>query len=173
MLILGIGLLNYKGSSNNKNSNRNSQRPSNTQPTPSSYNQPLNEARTQATPPGRMQTITPGASPLQPRTSTTSLPPNEHYNCGVELWMSNRAAAVKEFQAAADGGDPDAYYYLGLNFAEGRDPSTLQRAELVAALRFFQLAQHGRFRVEARSYEELLGKEYDRRRNIGNDERRN
>jgi tetratricopeptide (TPR) repeat protein len=105
----------------------------------------------------------------RPHTSSTptnaaALSPAEHYQRGVSLWATNRAAAVTEFRAAAAGdGNPDAYYYLGLSFAEGRDPHTMGRAELVAALEFFQRARAGHFSAQARRYEDQLGQEFDRR----------
>ncbi|MGH9943343.1 MAG: hypothetical protein ACRD9R_13420, partial [Pyrinomonadaceae bacterium] len=80
------------------------------------------------------------------------------------LWAANRSASLAEFRAAASAGHPDANYYLGLGMAEGRDLQTLQRAELVAALGYFQRARSGRFAAQARSYEDQLGREYDKRR---------
>ncbi|HYX40776.1 MAG TPA: hypothetical protein VE821_03715, partial [Pyrinomonadaceae bacterium] len=105
----------------------------------------------------------PSASPT-PTNNTSALSPAGHYQRGVSLWATNRAAAITEFRAAAAGdGNPDAYYYLGLSFAEGRDPRTLGRAELVAALEFFQRARAGHFSAQARRYEDQLGQEFDRR----------
>jgi tetratricopeptide (TPR) repeat protein len=101
----------------------------------------------------------PTPAPVNPAT----LSPAEHYQRGVSLWATNRAAAVTEFHAAASNGNPDAYYYLGLNFAEGRDPRTMGQAELVAALEFFQRARNGHFSAQARRYEDQLGQEFDRR----------
>jgi cytochrome c-type biogenesis protein CcmH/NrfG len=90
--------------------------------------------------------------------------PAEHYERGVSLWAANRAAALAEFRTAAGAGNADAYYYLGLSLAEGRDPHTLNRAELVAALEYFQRARAGRFGAQSRRYEDQLGQEFDRRR---------
>lgn len=90
---------------------------------------------------------------------------SDPYTRGVQLWSQNRATAVGEFRQAAQGGNPDAYYYLGLSIAEGRDPQTLNRSELVSALEYFQRARSGRFGASARQYEERLGGEFDRRRN--------
>ena len=116
---------------------------------------PANQAAANATP-------RPHASPAP--VNPSALSPAEHYQRGVSLWATNRNAAVAEFRAAAAGnGNPDAYYYLGLNFAEGRDPRTLGRAELVAALEFFQRARTGHFSAQARRYEDQLGQEFDRR----------
>lgn len=103
-------------------------------------------------------TPTPAPTPAP----STTLSPAERYNRGVELWSSNRAAALTEMRAAANAGNPDAHYHLGLNIAEGRDPRTLKRAELVAAIQYFQAAKRGRFRAQAQRYEDSLGKEYDR-----------
>jgi tetratricopeptide (TPR) repeat protein len=96
--------------------------------------------------------------------ATPALSANEHFNRGVTLWRSNRTAAIAEFHAAANGGNADAYYYLGLSIVEGHDPRTLNHAELVAALNFFQKARYGKFSAQARQYEDQLGKEYDLRR---------
>jgi tetratricopeptide (TPR) repeat protein len=96
------------------------------------------------------------------RASTGS--PSEQYQRGVGLWATNRAAAIAEFRAAAERGNSDASYYLGLNIAEGRDPRALKRAELVAAIVYFGRARRGRFRSQAVTYEEQLGRELDRRR---------
>lgn len=87
------------------------------------------------------------------------------YDRGLQAWQSgNRAAAVRDFQTAAARGNPDAHYYLGLYYAEGRDPKSLQDAALVAALGHFQNASRGRFGGQAQRYAQTLGAEYDRRR---------
>ncbi|HMF56457.1 MAG TPA: hypothetical protein VK619_08945, partial [Pyrinomonadaceae bacterium] len=107
----------------------------------------------------------PDAQPEQPKPNTKPAGSvTDHYKRGLDLWGQNRQAAIQEFRVAAQS-NPDAYYYLGLNLAEGRDPHVLQRAELVAALQYFQLAQRGAHRAEAAQYAERLGREYDRRRN--------
>jgi hypothetical protein len=80
------------------------------------------------------------------------------------LWATNRGAAVAEFRAAAERGNNDASYYLGLSIAEGRDPRALKRADLVAAIVHFGRARRGKFRAQAVTYEEQLGRELDRRR---------
>jgi len=92
------------------------------------------------------------------------LSPAARYERGASLWVANRGAALAEFRAAATAGHADAYYYLGLSMAENREPKDLSRAELVAALNYFQHARAGRFSNQARGYEERLGKEYDKRR---------
>jgi tetratricopeptide (TPR) repeat protein len=107
------------------------------------------------------------SSPSPTPTPEASSPPKEftpieRYNRGVELWSQNRAAAVIEFQAAKNV--PDAHYYLGLVIAEGRDPSSLSRAELVSALLHFQIAQNSRHGTQSRQYADQLGLEYDRRK---------
>lgn len=103
-----------------------------------------------------------------PRSTPTALPanasPKDHYERGSQLWRANRRAALAEFAAAAQGGNADADYYLGLSLAEGRDPRALKRGELVAALSYFQRARRSHFSAEARRYEDSLGREYDRRR---------
>ncbi|HJR09335.1 MAG TPA: tetratricopeptide repeat protein [Pyrinomonadaceae bacterium] len=117
--------------------------------------------------PARVETAssstTTAAAP--PRASTGS--PSEQYQRGVGLWATNRAAAIAEFRAAAERGNSDASYYLGLSIAEGRDPRALKRAELVAAIVHFGRARKGRFRAQSVAYEEQLGRELDRRRNQG------
>ena len=95
------------------------------------------------------------------------LSPRERYERGVRLWQSNRAAAVSDFAAAAQAGNGDANYYLGLNLVEGRDARALSRGQLVAALNYFQRARRGRHSTEARRRAEELGLEYDRRRIAG------
>jgi hypothetical protein len=99
-----------------------------------------------------------------PATLPVAASPKDHYARGVELWRTNRAAALSEMGTAAQSGNADASYYLGLNLAEGRDPRALRRAELVAALTYFQRARRSHFSAEARRYEDSLVREYDRRR---------
>jgi tetratricopeptide (TPR) repeat protein len=116
-----------------------------------------------AVPTGEMSrpTVAPTQPPAPPPPAPQATTPAEHYRRGVDWWGSNRAAAVREFLAAQ--GNPDAAYYLGLNLAEGRDPSTLGRAQLVSALYYFQVAARGSHAAQARRYADQLGKEYDRR----------
>lgn len=129
------------------------------------------------------QMLTPAPAPTVPTQSgvappTVAPPPSapptpepprltaaDHYQRGVDLWGSNRGAAVSEFLRAAQS-VPDANYYLGLNIAEGRDPKSLGRAQLVSALYYFQVAQRGSHSAEAQRYADQLGKEYDRRRGV-------
>ncbi len=70
---------------------------------------------------------------------------------------------MSEFRAA--GNNPDAHYYLGLSMVEGRDPRSLKRAEIVAALQLFQSAQRGQFSGQARRHAQQLEREFDRLRN--------
>jgi tetratricopeptide (TPR) repeat protein len=105
---------------------------------------------------------TTNAPPAPARASTGS--PSEQFQRGVGLWATNRGAAVAEFRAAAERGNNDASYYLGLSIAEGRDPRALKRADLVAAIVHFGRARRGKFRAQAVTYEEQLGRELDRRR---------
>ncbi len=121
-------------------------------------------SNTQPTPASNMPTPTPPRLPAAPVAAPVALSPAEHYQRGVELWASNRAAAAAEFRAAAGAGNADAYYYLGLNLAEGRAPHALGRAELVSALAYFQRARASRFSAQAQRYEDQLGQEFDRRR---------
>ena len=104
-------------------------------------------------------TTAPAPTPARPTAST----PAEHYRRGVELWSSNRPAALGEFRAA--GNNPDAHYYLGLGIVEGRDLRGLKRAEIVSALQLFQSAQRGQFSGQARRYAQQLEREFDRLRN--------
>ncbi|HEY0098048.1 MAG TPA: tetratricopeptide repeat protein [Pyrinomonadaceae bacterium] len=115
-------------------------------------------ASTRSTPPA---TATTTATPAKASTGS----PSEQYQRGIGLWATNRAAAVAEFRAAAERGNSDASYYLGLSIAEGRDPRALKRAELVAAIVYFGRARRGKFRTQSVAYEEQLGRELDRRRN--------
>jgi tetratricopeptide (TPR) repeat protein len=146
------------------------------QPTPA----PTPHAGAQATPTPVMETAsaaqptpppaTPTPAPPQPAPTTPAAPataasPAERYGRGVQLWGSNRGAALDEFRAAASGGNLDAHYYLGLAYVEGRKTSSLQRAEVVAALQHFQLAQRGgQHASQARGYAQQLEKEFDRLR---------
>ena len=103
----------------------------------------------------------PTPQPARPAQAT----PAERYRHGVELWSSNRAAALEEFRAAAAGGSADAHYYLGLGYVGGRSVHALKRAELVAALQHFQAAQRGgEHAAEARRYVQELEREFDRLR---------
>ncbi|HEY0081396.1 MAG TPA: tetratricopeptide repeat protein [Pyrinomonadaceae bacterium] len=110
----------------------------------------------------------PSATPTPPPTDAPSRAstgsPSDQYQRGVALWTTNRAAAVAEFRAAAGRGNSDASYYLGLSIVEGRDPRSLKRADLVAALVHFGRARRGKFRGQSVTYEEQLGRELDRRR---------
>lgn len=105
----------------------------------------------------------PTPTPAPPR--ETAATPEAHYRQGQMLWSSDRGAALNEFRAAAAGGNYDAHYYLGLAYVEGRNLHALKRAEVVAALQHFQLAQRGRqFVAESRRYQQQLEKEFDRLR---------
>ena len=160
------------------------------QPTPSPTNEAVDEAKAQALEtaregarareanrPPEASSATPAPQPTaaarpEPTAAATTAPtkispasPSEHYGRGVSLWATNRGAAVAEFRAAAERGNADASYYLGLSVAEGRDPRSLKRAELVAGLVHFGRARKSRFRAQSLTYEEQLGRELDRRRN--------
>jgi hypothetical protein len=146
--------------------NANAARAADAVPANSSSNNATRDARTIET--ARVSDANNNNS-VESRPSPPALPASasskDHFERGVELWRTNRAAALVEFGAAAQGGSADASYYLGLNLAEGRDPRALKRAELVAALTYFQRARRSRFSADARRYEDALGREYDRRRN--------
>lgn len=115
--------------------------------------------------------VPPAPQPVPPTPQPTPTPappapsvPADRYGRGVQLWSSNRGAALEEFRAAAAGGNADAHYYLGLAYVEGRRANSLQRAEVVAALQHFQLAQRGQHAAQARGYAQQLEKEFDRLR---------
>lgn len=125
-------------------------------PTPSAVSTP---PALSAPTPAPQRSATPEAQ------SSSSLSASDHFKRGEQMWWSNRGAALEEFRASAAKGNRDAYYYLGLSIAEGKDPRTLNRALLGAAFQYFQnAARGGRFRNEARRYEQQLGEELDRRR---------
>jgi tetratricopeptide (TPR) repeat protein len=122
----------------------------------------LTQPTPQPTPtPAPREQPTPQPTPARETAAT----PEEHYRHGQMLWSSDRGSALDEFRAAAAGGNYDAHYYLGLSYVEGRNLHTLKRAEVVAALQHFQLAQRGRqFVAEARRYQQQLEREFDRLR---------
>ena len=132
------------------------------EPTPTPRADEVASAATPAPPPPPTPTPpSPTPTPAPPAAGS----PAERYDRGVQLWPSNRAAALEEFRAAAAGGNYDANYYLGLSYVEGRSAGSLKRAEVVAALRYFQLAQRGsQHASEARGHAQQLEKEFDRLR---------
>jgi tetratricopeptide (TPR) repeat protein len=122
----------------------------------------LAQPNTQPTP---QPTPTPPPTPQPTPERPASASPEEHYRHGQMLWSSDRGAALEEFRSAAAGGNYDAHYYLGLSYVEGRSLHSLKRAEVVAALQHFQLAQRGRqFVAESHRYQQQLEKEFDRLR---------
>lgn len=122
----------------------------------------LTQPTPQPTPPPAPR-VEPTPPPAPPR--DTAATPESHYRQGQQLWSSDRGSALNEFRAAAAGGNYDAHYYLGLSYVEGRNMHALKRAEVVAALQHFQLAQRGRqFVAESRRYQQQLEKEFDRLR---------
>lgn len=108
--------------------------------------------------------VAPSSSPTPNAStpSTASLPPAERFRRAVQLWTRDRTSALPELRAVAVE-IPEANYYLGLSFAEGRDPGELAPAELLAALRYFQLARNTQFSQQARRYEAELTAEYAKR----------
>jgi tetratricopeptide (TPR) repeat protein len=142
------------------------------QPTPMPSPRPTETAGTQTPGEGEVASTVQPPAPAQPTPAPQPTPaspalpttasPAEHYRRGVELWSSNRSAALGEFRAA--GNSPDANYYLGLSYVEGRDMRSLKRAEIVAALQHFQIAQRGQFAGQARNYAQQLEREFDRLR---------
>ncbi|MET0646847.1 MAG: tetratricopeptide repeat protein [Pyrinomonadaceae bacterium] len=133
------------------------------EPTPA----PQGEETASVNTPPAPQPATPAPTPQPTPTPAPPAPasPAERYGRGVQLWSLNRGAALEEFRAAAAGGNADAHYYLGLNYVEGRRLGSLQRAEVVAALQHFQLAQRGgQHASQARGYVQQLEKEFDRLR---------
>lgn len=113
-------------------------------------------------------TAPPAASSQTKQTATTPVPvlsPSERYRRGVQLWESDRRAALEEFRVAASAGVADAYYYLGTEYySEGRDPKTLSDGELRAALNYFLRAGGGPHSAQANRAAQALGKEYERRK---------
>ncbi|HYO62845.1 MAG TPA: tetratricopeptide repeat protein, partial [Pyrinomonadaceae bacterium] len=149
------------------------------QASPASSPDPQRDARAQAAgQPASQPFLSPSPQQPPPAQATPTPPPArveptpapahtaaEHFARGEQLWSSNRQQALGEFRSAAAKGNTDAYYYLGLAIVQGRDPGSLQRAELVMALQYFQNARRGgRFRAESQRYEDQLGREFDRRR---------
>lgn len=68
----------------------------------------------------------------------------------------------------AASNNPDSFYIKGLSVLNQRDPKTLQRAEVVTALGYFQLAAQpgGTHRAAAQQLAERLGRELDKRRSV-------
>ncbi|HEX8150687.1 MAG TPA: tetratricopeptide repeat protein [Pyrinomonadaceae bacterium] len=130
-------------------------------PTPTPQVEETASAGVPTAPPSTPQpTPQPSPTPAPPAAAS----PAERYGRGVQLWSSNRGAALEEFRAAAAGGNADAHYYLGLAYVEGRNAGALKRAEVVAALQHFQLAQRGQHASQARGYAQQLEREFDRLR---------
>ncbi|HEX8502413.1 MAG TPA: tetratricopeptide repeat protein [Pyrinomonadaceae bacterium] len=141
-------------------------------PQPGAQPSPTPGAETASVQPTAAPTVAPQPVPTAPPPTPAPAPPvaaaspAERYGRGVQLWASNRGAALEEFRAAAAGGNLDAHYYLGLSYVEGRSLGSLNRAALVAALQHFQLAQRGgQHAPQARGYAQQLEKEFDRLRN--------
>jgi tetratricopeptide (TPR) repeat protein len=136
------------------------------QPSPTPGGETASAAQPAATPAAAQPVPTPTQPPPTPvpaPPAAAAASPAERYGRGVQLWSSNRGAALEEFRAAASGGNLDAHYYLGLTYVEGRNLRSLQRAEVGAALRHFQLAQRGgQHASQARGYAQQLEKEFDR-----------
>ncbi|HKG14053.1 MAG TPA: hypothetical protein VKB12_11955, partial [Pyrinomonadaceae bacterium] len=134
----------------------------NAQQQPEEQTASLTQPTPQPTPtPAPRAEPTPSPAPARETAAT----PEGHYRQGQMLWSSDRGSALSEFRAAAAGGNYDAHYYLGLSYVEGRNVHALKRAEVVAALQHFQLAQRGRqFVAESRRYQQQLEKEFDRLR---------
>ncbi|HEX7314184.1 MAG TPA: tetratricopeptide repeat protein [Pyrinomonadaceae bacterium] len=147
--------------------------PAQTTPTPAHTPRPgeptptpqVEQTASAVVPPAPQPTAQPTPQPTAPPPPPPPASPGERYGRGVQLWSSNRGAALEEFRAAAAGGNVDAHYYLGLAYVEGRRTGALQRAEVVAALQHFQLAQRGQYAAQARGYAQQLEKEFDRLRN--------
>ena len=131
------------------------------EPTPTPH---VEETASVNAPPASEPTPPPAPQPSPTPAPQAPASPAERYGRGVQLWPSNRGAALEEFRAAAAGGNPDAHYYLGLAYVEGRNAGSLKRAEVVAALQHFQLAQRGQHAAQARGYAQQLEREFDRLR---------
>ena len=135
----------------------------NTNTRPDATPTPANSQATPTPPPASTPTPPPPPSPAPTRPAELS--PADSYQRGVQLWSSNRGEALRLFRAAANAGNPDAHYYLGLGYVEGRDLGSLKRAEIGAALQHFQNAQRGQHAARARQYALQLEREFDRIRN--------
>lgn len=102
------------------------------------------------------------ALPVPPSTSAQSsarLPFNVPPTAAGAAGSNGKRAALN---------DPDSYYIKGLSVLNQRDPKTLQRAEVVTALGYFQRAAQpgGTHRAAAQQLAERLGKELDKRRGV-------
>lgn len=77
---------------------------------------------------------------------------------------TNSTTAAQSRQASASA---DNFYFQAVNIVNGRDPRTLQRAELLRALQLFQNVKGGSHAEDAGRQAERLGRELDRRRRSG------
>jgi hypothetical protein len=127
---------------------------------------PASPALASVSPAAQPQPVpSPDARPKTPQPPTPpALSPTERYQRGVQLWATDRRAALEEFRRAVPA-VPDAYYYLGSEYyPEGRDAKTLSDGELRAALNYFLRATAGPHSGQASRSAQLLGKEYERRK---------
>jgi hypothetical protein len=123
------------------------------------------EAPATSTSPAKTTTTPATGQATQPSTAPV-LSASDRYQRGLQLWeQGDHRRALEEFRAAAAGGVPDAYYYLGSQYyAEGRDPKSLTDGELKAALNYFLRAGGGPHSAQASRSAQLLGREYERRK---------
>jgi tetratricopeptide (TPR) repeat protein len=92
---------------------------------------------------GTMQANNTQAAPYKPPAQITSAP------------AENKRPAKRS---------EEEIYQEAVNIVQGRDVKTIHRAELLRAYQLFQNVKSGPHSGDARKYEKLLGKEYDRRR---------
>lgn len=103
--------------------------------------------------------------------ATNALPaptsPNARSSARLPFVVPPPGATSSSGKRAASN-DPDSYYIKGLSVLNQRDPKTLQRAEVVTALGYFQRAAQpgGTHRAAAQQLAERLGKELDKRRGV-------
>lgn len=92
----------------------------------------------------------PTAAPVVQEPPTTAPPP--------------APAPVNDNSGTPVEANTDAFFFQAVNLVNGRDPRSLQRAELLRALQLFQNVKSGAHAAAARREAARLGKELDRRR---------
>lgn len=139
-------------------------------PKPSATTEPAREARAkqqrdeEAT--GTLTTAMPtppaSSAATSPQSQSTSAPQAGASPSAASSTNSTTAAQPKQGSASAD-----SFYFQAVNIVNGRDPRTLQRAELLRALQLFQNVKGGSHAEDAVRQAERLGRELDRRRRSG------
>lgn len=121
-------------------------------PKPSASNEPPRDTR-------ERQGQAPALATNTPMTVPTAAP----------VVQATPTPAPSPAPSPVNGGTPveanaDAFFFQAVNLVNGRDPRSLQRAELLRALQLFQNVKRGEHAAAARREAERLGKELDRRR---------